>query len=63
MRLMPAPRLRALTEYSVRRVSDKSTAVGAGVGDVGVAVLTGGSTIGAICGAALGGIIGHEVGD
>ena len=42
---------------------DKSTAVGAGVGAVGVAVLTGGSTVGTIGGAAVGGIIGHEVGD
>jgi len=38
---------------------DKSTAVGA----VGGAVLTGGSTVGTIGGAGVGGIIGHEVGD
>lgn len=37
---------------------DKSTAVGAGVGAVGEAVLIGGSAIGTV-----GGIIGHEVGD
>lgn len=40
---------------------DKSTAVGAGVGAVGGAILTGGSTAGTIGGAAVGGIIGHEV--
>lgn len=41
---------------------DKSTAVGAGVGAVGGAVLTGGSAAGTVGGAAVGGIIGHEVG-
>ena len=40
---------------------DKNTAVGAGVGAVGGAVLTGGSTAGTVGGAAVGGIIGHEV--
>lgn len=42
---------------------DKSTAVGAGVGAVGGAALTGGSAVGTVGGAAVGGIIGHEVGD
>lgn len=41
---------------------DKSTAVGAGVGAVGGAVLTGGSPIGTVGGAVVGGVIGHEVG-
>jgi osmotically inducible lipoprotein OsmB len=41
---------------------DKSTAVGAGVGAVGGAVLTGGSAIGTVGGAVVGGVIGHEVG-
>ncbi len=40
---------------------DKNTAIGAGVGAVGGAVLTGGSTAGTVGGAAVGGIIGHEV--
>lgn len=40
---------------------DKSTAVGAGVGAVGGAILTGGSAAGTIGGAAVGGVIGHEV--
>lgn len=41
---------------------DRSTAIGAGAGAVGGAVLTGGSAAGAVGGAAVGGIIGHEVG-
>ena len=40
---------------------DKSIAVGAGAGAVGGAVLTGGSTLGTLGGAAVGGIIGNEV--
>jgi len=39
----------------------KNTAIGAGVGAVGGAALTGGSTTGTVGGAAVGGIIGHEV--
>lgn len=39
---------------------DKNTAVGAGVGAIGGAILTGGGTAGTIGGAAVGGIIGHE---
>jgi osmotically inducible lipoprotein OsmB len=41
---------------------DKNTAIGAGAGAVGGAILTGGSAIGTVGGAAVGGIIGHEVG-
>ena len=40
---------------------DKGTAVGAGVGAVGGAILTGGSAAGTLGGAAVGGVIGHEV--
>ncbi len=40
---------------------DKNTAVGAGVGAVGGAILTGGSAVGTLGGAAIGGVIGHEV--
>lgn len=39
----------------------RNTAVGAGVGAVGGAVLTGGSAIGTLGGAAVGGVVGHEV--
>jgi osmotically inducible lipoprotein OsmB len=40
---------------------DKNTAIGAGVGAVGGAVITGGSTAGTIGGAAVGGIIGNQI--
>lgn len=40
---------------------DQNTAVGAGVGAIGGAILTGGSAAGTVGGAAVGGIIGHEV--
>jgi osmotically inducible lipoprotein OsmB len=39
----------------------RNTAIGAGAGAVGGAVLTG-STLGTVGGAVLGGVIGHEVG-
>ena len=41
---------------------DRDTAIGAGAGAVAGAVLTGGSTIGTIGGAAVGGLIGNQVG-
>lgn len=40
----------------------KDTAIGAGAGAVGGAVLTGGSPLGTAAGAAVGGLIGHEIG-
>lgn len=40
---------------------EKSTAIGAGVGAVGGSILTGGSAVGTVGGAAVGGVIGHEV--
>ena len=53
--------LLALGGCSGMSAQDKNTAVGAGVGAVGGAVLTGGSAVGTVSGAAVGGIIGHEV--
>ena len=41
---------------------DKSTAIGAGVGAVGGAVLSNGSALGTVGGAAVGGVIGNQVG-
>ena len=41
---------------------DKSTAIGAGVGALGGAALTHGSALGTVGGAAVGGIIGNQVG-
>lgn len=40
---------------------DRNTAVGAGVGAVGGAVLTGGNGLGTVGGAAVGGFIGNQV--
>jgi osmotically inducible lipoprotein OsmB len=40
---------------------DKNTAVGAGVGAVGGSILTGGSAVGTLGGAAVGGVIGHDI--
>ncbi|AHG18239.1 lipoprotein [Chania multitudinisentens RB-25] len=41
---------------------DRNTAIGAGVGAVGGAVLTDGSALGTVGGAAVGGLIGRQVG-
>ncbi|MGA8048643.1 MAG: glycine zipper 2TM domain-containing protein [Burkholderiales bacterium] len=41
---------------------EKDTAIGAGIGAVGGAVLTDGSAIGTVGGAAVGGVIGNQVG-
>ncbi|HEV2609954.1 MAG TPA: glycine zipper 2TM domain-containing protein [Noviherbaspirillum sp.] len=40
---------------------DRNTAMGAGIGAVGGAVLTGGSPVGTVGGAAVGGLIGNQV--
>lgn len=40
---------------------DKGTLIGAGAGAVGGSILTGGSPAGTVGGAAVGGIIGHEI--
>jgi osmotically inducible lipoprotein OsmB len=40
---------------------DQNTAVGAGIGAVGGAVLTGGSPLGTVGGAAVGGVIGNQI--
>jgi len=39
----------------------RNTAIGAGAGAIGGAVLTGGSTVGTVGGAVVGGVIGHEI--
>jgi osmotically inducible lipoprotein OsmB len=41
---------------------NKNTAIGAGVGGVAGAVLTGGGTLGTLGGAAIGGVIGNQIG-
>ena len=40
---------------------DRNTAIGASVGAVGGAILTDGSALGTVGGAAIGGLIGHQV--
>lgn len=40
---------------------DRNTAIGAGVGAIGGSVLSNGSGLGTLGGAAVGGIIGHQV--
>lgn len=50
-----------LTACAGMSAQDKNTAVGAGVGAVGGAVLTGGSALGTVGGAAVGGYIGNQV--
>ncbi|MBA4212903.1 MAG: prenyltransferase [Polaromonas sp.] len=54
--------LAGLTACSGMSRQDQNTAIGAGAGAVGGAVLTGGSTIGTLGGAAIGGVIGNQVG-
>lgn len=51
-----------LTACSGMTEREKSTAIGAGVGAVGGAVLSGGDAAGTIGGAAIGGVLGHEYG-
>ncbi|MEF8724974.1 MAG: osmotically-inducible lipoprotein B [Candidatus Accumulibacter phosphatis] len=53
--------LLALGGCSGMSTQGKNTAIGAGVGAVGGAVLTGGSVLGTVGGAAVGGVVGHEV--
>jgi osmotically inducible lipoprotein OsmB len=50
-----------LSACSGMTTQEKSTAIGAGVGAIGGSILTGGSTAGTLGGAAVGGVIGHEV--
>jgi osmotically inducible lipoprotein OsmB len=52
----------ALTACSGMSEQGKDTAIGAGVGALGGAVLTGGSVLGTVGGAVVGGVVGHEVG-
>lgn len=51
----------ALGGCSGMSARDQNTAIGAGVGAVGGSILTGGSAVGTVGGAAVGGIIGHEI--
>ena len=50
------PGLMACANLSQRQ---QNAAIGAGVGAIGGSILTGGSTLGTLGGAAIGGVIGH----
>ncbi len=52
----------ALSGCSGMSTRDKDTVIGAGVGAVGGAALSGGSALGTVGGAAVGGVIGNQVG-
>jgi osmotically inducible lipoprotein OsmB len=52
----------SMTACSGMSTRTKSTAIGAGVGAVGGYVLTNGSTLGTVGGAAVGGLIGNQIG-
>jgi osmotically inducible lipoprotein OsmB len=54
--------LLALGACSGMSAREESTAVGAGIGAVGGALLTGGSPVGTVGGAVVGGVIGNQVG-
>lgn len=56
-----AAMLLGLSACSGMSTQDRNTAIGAGVGAVGGSVLTGGSAVGTVGGAAVGGVIGHEI--
>lgn len=59
--VVTAVALLGLAGCSGMSTRDRNTAVGAGVGAIGGAVLTGGSTVGTAAGAVVGGVIGHEM--
>ncbi len=59
--MMAAALLMGLGGCAGMSARDRSTAIGAGVGAVDDTVVTGGSAAGTIGGAAVGGIIGHEI--
>ncbi len=54
--LFVLPTLMACSNLSHRQ---QNAAIGAGVGAIGGSILTGGSTLGTLGGAAIGGVIGH----
>ena len=59
---LTAAMLLGLTGCAGMSERDRNTAIGAGIGAVGGAALTGGNALGTVGGAAVGGVIGHEVG-
>ncbi len=62
MTAVAAALILSLSGCSNMSTRDKNTAIGAGVGAVAGAVLTGGSGFGTVGGAAIGGVIGNQIG-
>ncbi|EGT3608246.1 osmotically-inducible lipoprotein B [Morganella morganii] len=60
--LLVAGGLLALSGCKNLSEQEKDTAIGAELGAISGAILTGGSGLGTVGGAAVGGIIGHEAG-
>lgn len=58
---MTAAVVLCLSACSGMSTQDRNTAIGAGVGAVGGSVLSGGSALGTLGGAAVGGVIGNQV--
>lgn len=52
----------SLSACSGMSTHDANTAIGAGVGGVAGAILTGGGAVGTVGGAAVGGVIGNQIG-
>lgn len=61
VKMAVAALLIGLTGCAGMSQQEKNTAIGAGIGAVGGSVLTGGSAVGTVGGAAVGGVIGHEI--
>jgi osmotically inducible lipoprotein OsmB len=61
IRLASALALTAIVGCSGMTQQEMNTAIGAGVGAVGGSILTGGSAAGTLGGAAVGGVVGHEI--
>lgn len=59
---LPVLMIALLSGCSGMSTQGKNTAVGAGIGAIGGAILTGGSALGTVGGAAVGGVIGNQVG-
>lgn len=60
--VLPLLTIALLSGCSGMSAQGKNTAVGAGIGAIGGAILTGGSALGTVGGAAVGGVIGNQVG-
>jgi osmotically inducible lipoprotein OsmB len=60
--VLTAAMLLGLTGCAGMSERDRNTAIGAGIGAVGGAVLTNGNALGTVGGAAVGGVIGNQIG-